>query len=703
MNLVIAEKPSVAQSIAAVIGATSKKDGYMEGSGYLVSWCVGHLVELASADAYDEKYAKWIYNDLPILPTTWQYAVANGKEKQLKILHELMNRSDVDTVTAATDAGREGELIFRLVYNHCNCKKTIKRLWISSMEESAIAKGFENLKDGVEYERLYQSALCRSQADWIVGINATRLFSVLYHQTLNVGRVISPTLAMLVERENAISTFVPKPFYTVQLNCDGFVLSGERLGDKVTAQAISKACDGQSVTISSVESKEKTEKPPKLYDLTTLQREANRMFGFTAQQTLDYTQSLYEKKLVTYPRTDSRFLTIDMMESTPAVVKNAVEIFSFGNTLELSINMEQVTDNSKVSDHHAIIPTMAAGSSKLAELPAGERDILSLIALRLICAVGKSCVYGETIITSDCGGNTFSAKGRMVLDEGFKAAEWLFRSTLKEKPERETGDSEKTAALPSIDQGKVFSSAKVTIKEGKTTPPKHFTEDTFLSAMETAGIEDMPEDMERKGIGTPATRAGILEKLIKTELAERKGDKKTKHLLPTHKGISLITILPEAIQSPQLTAEWEEKLKLIERGELFADAFMQGITDMTDTLVKTYEVIKGSNILFPSDREAIGICPRCGRNVVENKKGFACENRDCGFALWKENKFFTAKKKALTKAIATELLKKGKVNLTGCFSEKTGKTYDAIVLLDDTGGKYVNFKMEFLQKNGYRK
>lgn len=635
MNFVIAEKPSVAQSIAAVIGATNRKDGYMEGSGYLVSWCVGHLVELAPADVYDEKYAKWTYDDLPILPASWQYSVANGKEKQFKILRELMSRADVDIVTAANDAGREGELIFRLVYNHCNCKKTIKRLWISSMEEISIAEGFENLKDGVEYERLYQSALCRSQADWIVGINATRLFSVLYHQTLNVGRVVSPTLAMLVERESAISSFVPKPFYTVQLDCDGFVLSGERLGDKVTAQAISKACDGQSVTISSVESKEKTEKPPKLYDLTTLQREANRLFGFTAQQTLDYTQSLYEKKLVTYPRTDSRFLTTDMMESTPTVVKNAAKIFSFGNTLELSINMEQVTDNSKVSDHHAIIPTMAVSSSKLAELLAGERDILSLIALRLICAVGKNCVYGETVIAADCGGNAFSAKSKIVLDEGFKAAEWLFHSALKEKPERETGDSEKAAALPSIDQSKVFSSAKVTIKEGKTTPPKHFTEDTLPSAMETAGIENMPEDVERKGIGTPATRAGILEKLIKTELAERKGDKKTKHLLPTHKGISLITILPEAIQSPQLTAEWEEKLKLIERGELSAYAFMQGITDMTDTLVKTYEVVKGGNVLFPSDREAIGICPRCGGNVVEYKKGFACENRDCSFALWK--------------------------------------------------------------------
>lgn len=694
MNLVIAEKPSVAMNIAAVIGATSKKDGYIEGGGYLVSWCVGHLIELAAADVYDEKYAKWSYNDLPILPTRWQYTVSKGKEKQLKILRDLMHRSDVDTVVCATDAGREGELIFRLVYEHSKCKKTIKRLWISSMEESAIAEGFQKLKSGSDYELLYQSALCRSQADWIVGINATRLFSVLYGQTLNVGRVMSPTLAMLVEREANISAFKPEPFYTVQLDCGILTLSGEKLKNKTEAETLCKACDGQSITIENVDSKEKTEKPPKLYDLTMLQREANRQLGFTAQQTIDYAQSLYEKKLITYPRTDSRYLTQDMQSSTPAVAKAAVGIFSWGDSFPLSINMAQVTDNSKVSDHHAIIPTMSVQTCDISALPFGEREVLQIIALRLICAVGDSNRYAETTITAHCNGAAFTAKGRTVLEDGFKAAEKLYLSSRKENSQEDM-----SKALPSIDQGEVFS-AKAVLKEGKTTPPKHFTEDTLLSAMETAGAEDMPEDAERKGLGTPATRAGILEKLIKTELAERKGDKKTKYLIPTQKGVSFITVLPEAIQSPQLTAEWEERLKHVERGELSPNEFMQGISEMTESLTKTYEVIKGADILFPSDREVIGKCPRCSGHVTENKKGFTCDNRACGFALWKENKFFTAKKKSLTKAVATELLKNGRVKLTGCYSEKTGKTYDATIILDDTGGKYVNFKLEFASPKG---
>ncbi len=694
MNLVIAEKPSVAMNIAAVIGATSKKDGYMEGGGYFVSWCVGHLIELAAADVYDEKYTKWSYNDLPILPTRWQYAVSKGKEKQLKILRDLMYRSDVATVVCATDAGREGELIFRLVYEHSKCKKPIKRLWISSMEESAIAEGFQKLKSGSDYELLYQSALCRSQADWIVGINATRLFSVLYGQTLNVGRVMSPTLAMLVEREANISAFKPEPFYTVQLDCGRLILSGEKLKNKTEAETLCKACDGQSITIEKVDSKEKTEKPPKLYDLTTLQREANRQLGFTAQQTLDYAQSLYEKKLITYPRTDSRYLTQDMQSSTPAVAKAAAGIFSWGDSFPLSVHTAQVTDNSKVSDHHAIIPTVSVQTCDISALPFGEREVLQLIALRLICAVGDSNRYAETTITAHCNGAIFTTKGRTVLEDGFKAAEKLYFSSHKENTQED-----KNKALPSIDQGEVFS-AKAVLKEGKTTPPKHFTEDTLLSAMETAGAEDMPEDAERKGLGTPATRAGILEKLIKTELAERKGDKKTKYLIPTQKGVSLITVLPEAIQSPQLTAEWEERLKHVERGELSPNEFMQGISEMTESLTKTYEVIKGADILFPSDREVIGKCPRCSGHVTENKKGFTCDNRACGFALWKENKFFTAKKKSLTKAVATELLKNGRVKLTGCYSEKTGKTYDATIILDDTGGKYVNFKLEFASPKG---
>lgn len=679
----------MAQSIATVIGANVKKAGYMEGNGYMVSWCVGHLVELASADRYDEKYAKWQYEDLPILPPKWKYVISKGKEKQMKIIGEFMEKTEVTEIIAATDAGREGELIFRLVYEKLSCKKPVKRLWISSMEEIAIVEGFQNLRDGANYELLYQSALCRAKADWIVGINATRLFSVLYGQTLNVGRVMSPTLAMIVEREEEISTFKVTPFYTVQLDLGGFILSGEKLQVKQTAETLRNACDGQNVTIERVERKEKTEKPPKLYGLTTLQREANRQFGFTAEQTLEYVQSLYEKKLVTYPRTDSRYVTEDMKDSIPAVVEIAAGLFSLPNP---PMSMKQVIDNSKVSDHHAIITTMSVKDCDIHGLPFGEREILLLIALRLVCALGNSCRYSETIITGKCNGSVFSAKGKTVLEDGWKAAEKLYLISKKEQTQ-----VEKDTALPPVIQGEVFS-AKATIKEGKTSPPKHFTDDTLLSAMENAN--NAMEDAERKGIGTPATRAGILEKLIKTGLAERKGERKTKHFIPTQKGSSLITILPEAIKSAQLTAEWEEQLKHIERGTLSSQDFLVDISDMTKDLVSTYEVIKEANTLFLSKSQSIGQCPRCKSQVTENKKGFCCENRDCSFALWKDNKFFTVKKKVLTKAIATDLLKKGKASLTGCYSQKTGKTYDTVILLEDTGSQFVNFTMEFPTKKG---
>ena len=689
MKLVIAEKPSVAQSIATVIGAGVRKDGYMEGNGYMVSWCVGHLVELASADRYDEKYATWQYEDLPILPHKWKYVISKGKEKQMKIIGELMKKTEVTELIAATDAGREGELIFQLVYEKLSCKKPVKRLWISSMEESAIAEGFQNLRNGVDYELLYQSALCRAKADWIVGINATRLFSVLYRQTLNVGRVMSPTLAMMVEREEIISAFKATPFYTVQLDLGGFILSGEKLQDKQKAETLCKACDGQNVTIETVERKERSEKPPKLYDLTTLQREANRQLGFTAEQTLEYVQSLYEKKFVTYPRTDSRYVTEEMKDSIPAVVEIAAGLFSLQNQ---PMSMEQIIDNSKVSDHHAIITTMSVKNCDIYGLPFGEREILLLIALRLVCAVSNSCRYAETIITGKCNGAVFTAKGKTVLEDGWKAAEKLYRISKMEQTQ-----VEKDTALPPVSQGEVFS-AKAMIKEGKTTPQKHFTDDTLLSAMENAN--NAMEDAERKGIGTPATRAGILEKLIKTGLAERKGEKKTKYFIPTQKGISLITVLPESIKSAQLTAEWEEQLKQIECGTLSPQDFLADISDMTKDLVSTYEIIKEADTLFPSKSQSIGQCPRCKSQVMENKKGFCCENRDCSFALWKDNKFFTVKKKVLTKAIATDLLKNGKASLADCYSQKTGKTYDAVIILDDTGSQFVNFTMEFPTKKG---
>lgn len=686
MNLVIAEKPSVAQSIAAVLGANKRHDGYMEGSNYIVSWCIGHLVELATADTYDEHYAKWDYADLPILPENWQYSISKGKEKQIRILKDLANRKNVTVITSATDAGREGELIFRLVYEKIGCKKPVKRLWISSMEESSIEDGFKNLRDSAYYDDLYHAALCRAKADWIVGINATRLFSVLYGQTLNVGRVMSPTLAMIVEREAAISAFKPEPFYTVQLDCGTFSLSSKKITDQQAAEALLKDCDGQTIAISGVESKEKCEKPPKLYDLTTLQREANRKLGFTAEQTLSYAQSLYEKKLITYPRTDSSYLTLDMSESIPAVAKAAAGIF-MPQSFEFSICIEQVTDNSKVSDHHAIIPTICIQDCDLASLPFGEREILLLISLRLACAVNESCKYEETTVTAIVSGVAFTAKGKTILSEGFHDIEKHYHAMQIDKQ-----SLEKEKVLPTITADESFV-VRATIKDGKTSPPKHFTDDTILAAMENAN--NALDDSERKGIGTPATRAGILEKLIKTELLERKGDKKAKHFLPTKKGISLITVLPEAIQSPQLTAEWEEKLKRIEHGLLSPNSFLEDISQMTKSLIKTYTPIKGSDVLFPSTQEAIGKCPRCGNDVTENKKGFCCLNKTCGFALWKDNKFFTAKKKKLTKAIAIELLKNGKVNLKGCYSEKTGKTYDAVVLLGDSGDKYVNFKLEF--------
>lgn len=686
MQLVIAEKPSVAQSIAKILGATSRKDGYTEGNGYIVSWCVGHLVELAPANCYDEKYEKWRYEDLPILPAHWQYQVSSSTKKQFGVLKKLLTDSQVDTVICATDAGREGELIFRLVYEKSGCNKPVKRLWISSLEDTAIQKGFEHLKDGKEYDNLYQAALCRAKADWIVGINATRLFSVLYSQTLNIGRVLSPTLAMICERDANISIFKPEPFYTVHLTCNGFSLIGEKIKDKAQATELVKDCDGQIVTIESVEQKEKSEKPPKLYDLTTLQREANKLLGFTAEQTLQYAQSLYEKKYITYPRTDSRFLTEDMENSIPVLAK-ATAGFFIPETTALAVNIAQVIDSSKVSDHHAIIPTMNIKGLDVQSLPHGERETLLLLAIRLLVAIGNTHRYSETVITAQCGEAVFTAKGKTVTQEGFKAVQRLYKS--------EQAKEEKDQALPSIDQGDTFT-AKAEIKEGKTSPPKPFTDDTLLSSMENANKAET--DAERKGIGTPATRAGILEKLIKSGLAERKGDKKVKYFTATHKGTALITVLPEQVQSPLMTAEWEEKLKLVERGELSPDGFLAEILDMTSSLVQTYKMIQGADTLFPSEREIMGKCPRCGGAVTENKKGFCCSDKTCGFAIWKENRFFTAKKKTVTKAIVRSLLENGKVPLTGCHSEKTGKTYDCVAILDDTGGQFVNFKMEFAAK-----
>ena len=702
MKLVIAEKPSVAMSLAAVLGATERKDGYLEGSGYLVSWCVGHLLELAQPEAYKEQYAKWRYEDLPILPENWKYEVPKDKKTQLALLCRLMKDKRVDSVVCATDAGREGELIFRLVYEYAGCNKPMERLWISSMEDAAIREGFDHLRPGSDYDKLYDAAVCRAGADWLIGINATRLFSVLYGVTLNVGRVMSPTLALLVQRESDIESFISKPFYVPEITCGGFTASGEKMTERSEAEKIRMDCDHNSAFVRSVEKQVKTIQPPRLYDLTTLQRECNRIYGYTAQQTLDYVQSLYEKKLATYPRTDSQYLTKDMQATAASLILWLRDNMPFGKGCAGEPDIDRVTDDSKVTDHHAIIPTVEIARTDLSELPSGERDVLTLLAVRLLCATTQANRFEAVTAMLDCQRYTFTAKGKTILQSGWKEVERIHRMSIRQS---ETEHKENEAvALPVLKEGQTFETVSASLREGKTSPPKHYTEDTLLSAMETAGAEDMPEDAERKGLGTPATRAATLEKLVSAGFVQRK----KKQLIPTEKGRNLIAVLPDNIKSPILTAEWESMLKQVEHGELSATSFMDQIADMSRTLVKEHTAPeKCFADLFPSSREtaheAVGVCPRCGAPVYEGKKGFFCNNRECCFALWKDNRFFSSKKKSITKSVAAALLKEGRISMSGLYSEKTGKTYDAEVILDDTGGKYVNFKLEFPVKKGRRK
>ena len=690
MNLVIAEKPSVAQSIAKVIGATTKHDGYLEGSGYLVSWCVGHLVELAEPEEYDGKYEKWRKEDLPILPgkdgIDWRYQVSMATKKQFNILKELMKREDVDCTTNACDAGREGELIFRLVYDKVGCKKPIKRLWISSMEDEAIEDGFAHLKDGADYEKLYEAALCRERADWIVGINATRLFSTLYGQTLNVGRVMTPTLALVVEREAAIRSFKPESFYTVVLNCDGVALISDRINDKEKAEVLDDECKlvGQVLIIDATK-KEKQEKAPALFDLTSLQREANRKLGYTAQQTLDYTQSLYEKKLVSYPRTDSRFLTEDMEEMLPGLFAKVEKIANCEATAEK--NIKAVINGKKVTDHHAIIPTASVDKANLEELPSGEREVLKLIATRLLEAVSAPCRYMETVIDADCNGHQFKAKGKQVIDEGWKAV-----APSKKSEKDEDTDQKITADIRAGEKMKINATE---CKEGKTSSPKSFTEDSLLASMEKAGADEIPDEAERKGLGTPATRAGIIEKLVRIGFIERRGDKKTKYLVPTHKGEALITIVPESIQSASLTADWEQRLLEIEKDTYSGNQFMNEIDELISNLIDTYEVIPDAEVLMHPVYMPLGKCPHCGNDVIEKSKGFFCSDKDCKFVLWKENRLFDSLSKKMTRQIAELLLKNGKAKLKKCRSVKTGKTYDCTVVLSVNDVGQAQFNLEF--------
>ena len=682
------EKPSVAMSYAKVLGVQGRQDGYLEGSGYIVSWCIGHLVELAPPSTYDEKYVKWNVADLPILPQRWQYLVSASTKKQFGILKKLMHRADVESIICATDAGREGELIFRLVYEQAGCKKPVSRLWLSSMEDNAIREGFANLKPSTEYDALYQAALCRERADWMVGINCSRLFSCLYGRPLAVGRVMTPTLAMTVEREASIAAFVPEKFYTVALELtSGFVASSRRISEKDAAEKLLAECRKEMVsTIQKITRKEKAENPPLLYDLTTLQRDANRLLGYSAQQTLNYLQSLYEKKLTTYPRTDSCYITDDDEDMLEELAEELEDFLGFvSEDADDDVPRTRRTVNrQKVTDHHAILPTRSMLQADLDALPKGERNILKLIIARTLMAVSKPFRYLETLLTTECAGEEFTANGKEILDEGWKAVERKVLADILSRKKEFT-------ALPPVEESEC-GILNAELKEGQTSPPKHFTEDTLLHSMETASAESMPEDAERQGIGTPATRAATIEKLVQKGFLERKGDKKTKVLLPTDKGKALITVMPEEIQSADMTADWETKLLRVERGEMEPETFMTEINDMISSLVNTTEAVKGASALMKN--KVIGVCPNCGKSVVEREKGWFCENRECRFVLWKDNAFFKRLGKRMDAHVADKLLRDGRVRLKDCKSSK-GKTYNATVLLSTEADGRSKFSLEF--------
>ena len=672
MQLVIAEKPSVARSIAEVIGATKVSDGYMEGNGYVVSWCVGHLVELAQPESYGEQWKKWTYESLPVKPEKWQYEVKQDTKAQYDVLCQLMHRGDVSAVICATDAGREGELIFRLVYEMAGCDKPIKRLWISSMEESAIREGFENLQPGSDYDNLYHSALCRQEADWLVGINGTRLFTVLYGgKVLKVGRVQTPTLAMLVDREAKIMNFQKEKYYMAHILMDGMDAATGRMDDKNKADEIAGACrDGQALTTSVVK-EEKAVMPPKLYDLTTLQRDANRLFGFTAKQTLEYTQSLYEKKLATYPRTDSQFLSDDMEQTADSVIDAVFSSLMFEENKASRPNIKRILNSKKVTDHHAIIPTMEIAKADLAALPETERKILSLIANRLLCATGEKHLYETVKAELSCNGHIFAVSGKSVTHNGWKSFEDAFKRSFKISGNQEEEKEEKK--LPELSEGQAFDGVQAKVTEHFTSPPKRFTEDLLLSAMERAGAEDMGDDVERKGLGTPATRADIIEKLVKDGFVKRE----KKQIIPTEDGLKLITVLPDVVKSPKLTADWENALTLVAKGELPMEDFMAEIESMVSELIRTYhEVSDEQKKMFAQEQEALGICPNCGGQVVKGKFGAYCVKK-CGMNV---SRVMGA---ALTDAQVKDLLAGKKILLKGLKS-KAGKPYDAYIIPSGT-------------------
>ena len=704
MELVIAEKPSVAQSIAAVLGATQRKDGYLEGNEYLVSWCVGHLVELAQPESYEEAWKKWSYESLPIIPQEWQHEVKSDTKAQYQILKKLMHDDRVDAVVCATDAGREGELIFRLTYNMAGCRKPMKRLWISSMEESAIRDGFHNLRPGSDYDNLYHSALCRQEADWLVGINGTRLFTVLYGgKALKVGRVQTPTLAMLVDRESKIMNFKKEAYYMAHIMGNGLDAVSEHISDKTEADRIAETCENGQALVTSVVKEEKWVAPPKLYDLTTLQRDANRLFGFTAKQTLEYTQSLYEKKLVTYPRTDSQYLSDDMEGTAKNVIEAIFNSLLFEQNIMFNPDIKRILNSKKVTDHHAIIPTMEIIKQDLKAIPESEMKILSLCANRLLCATGEKHIYNSTKAVITCNNTVFKVSGKEVWKNGWKEFEDFFKNSYKTAEDK--SDAEEEKKLPELREGMMIAVEQTKVSEHFTQPPKHYTEDSLLSAMERAGVEDMGDEVERKGLGTPATRADIIEKLVKDGFVKRE----KKQMIPTEDGMKLITILPDVVKSPKLTADWENELTLVSKGEVTAEQFMSGIEAMVTDLVKTYHSVSDEyKAMFGTGKggqEVLGKCPKCGADVVRGKFGAYCTGK-CGMNVGK------ALGVTLSDTQVKSLLQGKKILVKGLKGKKG--SYDAYLIPESVqefsytkDGKEIKgfqykFKMEFSQKAGKR-
>lgn len=667
MKLIITEKPSVGRNIASVVSATKNQNGYIEGNGYIISWCIGHLVDLTTPEGYKEEWEKWSLDTLPMIPDKWKHSVKASTSAVYKVIKELMARDDVTEIICATDAGREGELIFRRVYHKAGCKKPFKRLWVSSQEESAIKEGLASMKDGREYDNLFDSAMCRAKADWLIGLNGTRLFTIVYNtRTLNVGRVISPTLAMIVERQAKINNFRKEQYFMVHILCGGVDAVTERIDSKTEAEKVAGACLNGQALVTSVIKEEKAVTPPKLYDLTTLQRDANRLFGFTAKQTLDYTQSLYENKLVTYPRTDSQFLSDDMAETAENVIKAIFDTMTFVPQVLFNPDIGRILNSKKVSDHHAIIPTVKILSSDLSKLPEAECKILSLVANRLLCATGEKHLYESVKAEFKCQDYIFTTSGKEVVKNGWKDFDEAFRKSFKTTEEKEIEKKK----LPELREGVTFDGVQTKVSEHFTSPPKHYTEDTLLSAMENAGNADMSDDVERKGMGTPATRAEVIETLVKNGFVERNNKK----FIATEKGINLISVLPGALTSPQLTVEWENRLALIAKGEESADKFMKDIEEMCRSLVLENRNPKdGMENLFPSasEREKLATCPVCGKDIFKGKMGLYCSGK-CGLGLMR---VFALGQELTEKQILNVL--NGKKVLFKGLKNKQGTEYDA--------------------------